>query len=238
MGNTWFRFKQFRIDQHLAAMKVTTDGCLFGAWVSMMLKTSHQRKLLDIGTGTGLLSLMIGQQHDLQIDAVELDPQAVLQARENIMASPWPDKIHVIEGDARAIQYKQKYDVIISNPPFYERQLASPDPARRLAHHSDEMALNDLLAIVDRTLSEDGSCWLLLPFSRKDDVLKVIAEHHLFAEELVIVRPSPLHPPFRIMMKATRVVEILKTTENSIREADHSYSSWFSNLLEPYYLER
>ncbi|HEX5652644.1 MAG TPA: methyltransferase, partial [Chitinophagaceae bacterium] len=130
MANSWFRFKQFTIHQDRCAMKVTTDACLFGAWVTEQILNADKltpiteaRKILDIGTGSGLLALMLAQQTAHSIDALEIDQQAFEQARENIQASSWPDSIAMIHADARTFQPEFHYDIIISNPPFYEKEL-------------------------------------------------------------------------------------------------------------------
>src|SRR5882724_8546870 len=123
MANTYFQFKQFTIHQDRCAMKVTTDACLFGAWATVGIRklAPEAKTILDIGSGTGLLSLMIAQQCDVLIDAVEIDKAAAAQAKENSTASPWKEKIMVIEGDIRYMaRYPiNRYDIVICNPPFY-----------------------------------------------------------------------------------------------------------------------
>jgi len=141
MANPFFQFKQFIVYHDRCAMKVTTDSCVFGAWVAGDM-AREERKIttaLDIGSGTGLLSLMIAQKNDLDIDAVEIDKEASLQSQENIAASPWKDRIQVENEDARQFRGVSKYDCIVSNPPFYENELTSERKTKNIAHHSEEL---------------------------------------------------------------------------------------------------
>jgi tRNA1Val (adenine37-N6)-methyltransferase len=121
VANNYFQFKQFTIHQDRCAMKVTTDGCLFGAWIAKQVDGNKLAvdNILDIGTGTGLLSLMIAQQSPAKIDAIEIDKETYEQAKENVAASPWAERINIIHGDAKQLPASQQYDVIVSNPPFY-----------------------------------------------------------------------------------------------------------------------
>ncbi|MDP4263910.1 MAG: methyltransferase, partial [Bacteroidota bacterium] len=137
MANNYFQFKQFIIHQDRCAMKVTTDACLFGAWAAKRIRNSGDRTLnmLDIGTGTGLLSLMIAQQCDALIDAIEIDKVAAGQAEENVTSSPWKEKIRITQGDIKyfAKSSSSRYDIVICNPPFYENELVSPSHEKNIA---------------------------------------------------------------------------------------------------------
>ena len=144
MANSYFQFKQFTIRQDRCAMKVTTDGCLFGAWAAEKINSvTHPdyfgkelviNSCIDIGTGTGLLALMMAQQSKLFIDTIEIDKDAFEQASENIAASPWAGRIKIIHRDAKGFTSQNKYNVIISNPPFYEKELKGQDAKKNLAH--------------------------------------------------------------------------------------------------------
>src|SRR5262245_3491214 len=131
MANNYFQFKQFTIHQDRCAMKVTTDSCLFGAWVASRESAARsspgtRRRILDIGGGTGLLALMLAQRTNAFIDSIEIDKDAFQQAEENVKASPWSDRISLYHGDAREFSFQHKYQTIICNPPFYEKELKSP----------------------------------------------------------------------------------------------------------------
>jgi len=124
-------------------MKVTTDACLFGSLLPTSSRGGGIRNVLDIGTGTGLLSLMYAQKnHNARIDAIEIDEDAYQQAKENITASPWADRIEIFRGDAKEFNFPIQYDIIISNPPFYEKELMSDDAKKNIASHNEGLLLN------------------------------------------------------------------------------------------------
>src|SRR4051812_24083842 len=117
MSNNYFQFKEFVIQQEHCAMKVCTDSCLFGAWASAW--ANNKKRILDIGAGTGLLMLMLAQNSSAIIDGIEIEPGCYRQLSTNVTSSPWADRLHAIENDVRQFQFKEKYDFIISNPPFF-----------------------------------------------------------------------------------------------------------------------
>ena len=215
-------------------MKVTTDACLFGAWVAEHCNETI-RTLLDIGTGTGLLSLMIAQKNGCDIDAVEIDRQAAAEAKENIAASPWMKRISVIEADISSLSLK-KYDAVVSNPPFYEDDLKGPSEAKNIAHHSEDLKLSELVRIIKRSLDENGTFFLLLPFKRKDEILLMMEETGLFLHELVQVSHSPRHPASRIMIKGGNNKKASEESNIYIKNEEGEYSAEFVSLLKEYYL--
>jgi tRNA1Val (adenine37-N6)-methyltransferase len=180
MANTHFQFKQFIVHQDKAAMKVTTDSCLFGGWVAEELSAEKDegKNILDIGTGTGLLSLMLAQKTSGDIDALEIDKEAYEQAIANVSSSPWKERIRVMLQDASSFLSKKKYNTIISNPPFYENELKSPDSKRNIAHHSG-LSLNHLLSVVKENLEERGTFYLLLPYKRIEEFEGQVKEYYL-----------------------------------------------------------
>ncbi|MDF2380777.1 methyltransferase [Nostoc ellipsosporum NOK] len=238
MPNNYFRFKQFTIHQEHCAMKVTTEACLFGAWVSDYLKTDHSpENILDIGAGTGLLSLMLAQQHPANITAVELDNGAALQCQQNFMGSPWAERMNTQQGDIRTFSFHQSFDVIVSNPPFYENDLSSPVKGRQLAHHSAELSLKELMGRVKSLLTYEGKFFILLPYKRKEDLYSLAKDNGLHICHQCIVRNSPRHSWLRFMAVLSPAVTILATEEVvSIRDEENNYTQAFTDLLRPYYL--
>ncbi|GAB3829395.1 methyltransferase [Pontibacter rugosus] len=161
MRNSYFQFKQFRVEQEKCAMKVCTDSCVFGAYVEV----AEAERILDIGAGTGLLSLMVAQRSKAVIDAVEINPEAQLQAQENFNSSPWAERLllHPMSLQEFSKQKPPTYDVILSNPPFFLSSLKSPDAARNTAKHTGELLFEDIISFAQQHLAMQGSLYLLLP---------------------------------------------------------------------------
>jgi tRNA1Val (adenine37-N6)-methyltransferase len=229
-------------------MKVTTDACLFGAWAAKEVKIKNTRvservlldkNALDIGTGTGLLSLMFAQKNATDIDAIEIDEDALEQAKENAAASPFAEQLNVIHGDVKTFSFSKKYDLIISNPPFYEQEITSRDQRRNLAHHHSGLLLEDLLTIIKNNLAAEGSFYLLLPYKRTGGIRKALFEKDLSIVKLILVRQSTKHDYFRIMLagklkdeeEAETIIE-----EISIWDDKQQYTEEFKELLKDYYL--
>ncbi|RPD51466.1 tRNA1(Val) (adenine(37)-N6)-methyltransferase [Paracnuella aquatica] len=237
MANSYFRFKQFTINQDRCAMKVTTDGCLFGAWVASQLKDIPATNGLDIGAGTGLLSLMVAQQTALHLDAVEIDAAAATQAAQNFAESPWANRLQVQQTDIRQFIPSKQYDVICSNPPFYENELASPKTGRSIAHHGSGLRLLELLAQVNRLLADDGTAYLLFTAKRDADLGAALAAAGLFVQQKIVVHPSETHPSFRLML-AVKKNSVEQTAEQTvyIKDKEGYYTPAATSLLQDYYL--
>jgi tRNA1Val (adenine37-N6)-methyltransferase len=240
MPNDYFQFKEFLIRQDQCAMKVTTDGCLFGAWVAEQLhpaiKDGDQLRLLDIGTGTGLLSLMIAQRTNVLIDAIDIDDQAVSQAKNNVENSRWPGRVEVKLMDARKMSESSTYDFIVSNPPFYENDLQSPDDRRRIAHHDSGLGLQELFQVIVKHLSAEGQFFLLLPFKRWKEIETALARWELSMENIVAVRATSRHQPMRFMLRGVKTKVIEPVREEIIIKDGDTYTNRFVELLKYYYL--
>lgn len=215
-------------------MKVTTDACLFGAWCASEIQKLNCSQILDIGTGTGLLALMLAQKNTGRIDAVELDEMAFRQASENISSSPWKDSISIYHSDI--LGHKGEYDCIISNPPFYENDLPSPESKNNLAHHSTRLTLLELIKYSCQTLTDEGYFFLLLPHKRFAAVEELLAEQNLFLHKTLIVKQTTVHSPFRVMIMAGKYKKDLPGTELLSIKDGEVYSKSFSDLLKDYYL--
>jgi tRNA1Val (adenine37-N6)-methyltransferase len=167
MGNPYFHFKQFTIYHDRCAMKVGTDGVLLGAWVDL----SNVQRALDIGTGSGLIAMMMAQRAEASIDAIEIDPEAADQARSNVQNGPWPTRIHVHQTSLQSFveSIDTTYDLLISNPPFF-RASTRPHQARRgQARHDDSLPPDDLLHAAEKCLHETGSLAVIYPVSEAQD---------------------------------------------------------------------
>lgn len=223
-------------------MKVTTDGCLFGAWAAERIGRQELGvgNILDIGTGTGLLALMFAQKNqNAFIDAIEIDKDAAEQAAENIAASPWSDRINIIHADARNYFFSHQYDIIISNPPFYENELKADDKKRNIAQHGDELSLTELLLVIKNNLSPLGSFYLLLPYKRSEEIKYLLLENDLTVLNIVFVKQSVQHGYFRMMLAGklkTGGTNEAAINEIAIWDEKQQYTDTFINLLKDYYL--
>lgn len=244
MPNPYFQFKHFTLYQDQCAMKVTTDGCLFGAWCAEEIsgftnqtpsKPNRNTTILDIGTGTGLLSLMIAQKNEVRIDAIEIEPQAAKQAQNNCEASPFNGQIRVLEKDLLKLD-NGPYDCIVSNPPFYENELQSGSSQKNIAHHSHQLSWKELFAAINKLLAADGVFFLLLPFKRSKELPSYLQAENLHANKIVTVQQSVHHAPFRILVKGSRSQLLIKEEQLAIWNENRQYTPEFTRLLKDYYL--
>lgn len=222
-------------------MKVTTDACLFGAIVADEITAQNKfLHALDIGAGTGLLSLMMAQTSpSLKIKALELDLEAAGQASENIFISPWRDRIELLNGDLLHYKPGLLFDLIISNPPFYENEMSSPDEKINMARHNPDLPLTKLFSHIRELLNEQGEFWVLLPYKRNNEIRQLLHENEFFAKKIIMVRNSAKHDYFRIILNIKKqTVQLPETVleEFSIYDSNGDYTSAFASLLAPYYL--
>lgn len=219
-------------------MKVCTDACLFGAWVTSELAGRAYTNALDIGTGTGLLSLMLAQANEkMLINAVELDKAAAQQATDNFNASPFLNRLKVQQKDIREVKEKN-YDLIISNPPFYEKDLKSEDDGKNAAKHDTQLTLAALIGKINDLLAEDGIAALLLPYHRLSDCESLLRQYEFHIHKKLLVHQSAKHAaPFRVCWIFARSNKPMETNSISIKDAEQQYTQDFVRLLKPYYLK-
>jgi tRNA1Val (adenine37-N6)-methyltransferase len=236
--NSYFKFKQFTIQQDKCAMKVCTDACLFGAWVANYLFTQkiNPTTILDIGTGTGLLSLMLAQKTDTAITAVEIDENAYIQAKENIEASVFKNKITIHVADITKQIFQNKFDTIICNPPFFEDQLKTNNTARNAAMHATTLSYEALAKAINNNLTKNGIAFLLIPYYAVAQFEKILAIENLFVQNTVAIKHSSTDPFFRAFLKVGKVSNDKSTEDISIKEIDGKYTENFIELLRDYYL--
>ncbi len=219
-------------------MKVCTDACLFGAWVAHFFEENkiQANKLMDIGCGTGLLSLMLAQKTKSIIDALEIDADAYLQATENIEASIFKNNIHTFHGPVELFAAHSKYDFIICNPPFYENQLKSNNKNRNAAMHEATLDLETLYNCIENNLSINGNVAILLPFDRMLIFEEILSSNGFFVNQKANVKHSPNHPYFRSMIIASKIKDANLATEICIKNATAQYTPEFIGLLKDFYL--
>lgn len=217
-------------------MKVTTDACLFGALLPDAQPTNN---VLDIGTGTGLLSLMYAQRFpDASITAIEIEPNAAAQANNNIKNSPFFSKISLYLQDVLTYFPLQKFSVVFCNPPFHTKQLASPNFAKNVAHHQAGLTLPQLFEKANQLLLPEGELMLLLPFYRKNEAIQLGSQFGFSLTNLISFRHSANHAPNRFVgtwqLGTTGIATA--TSEIIFKNEDQTYSDNFKRLLSPFYL--
>lgn len=236
MANDYFKFKQFTIYQNKCAMKVGTDGVLLGAWVDI----KNAAKVLDIGTGTGLIALMLAQRSNAIIDAVEIDTNACMQAQENVNQSAWADRINIIHQSFQDFlkETETKYDLIVSNPPYFQNSLTAPRENRAKARHNTELQLTDILNGTLSCLSELGTLSLILPYVEGNLFIAKAAEQGLYCVRKTNVLHKPGRKPKRLLLEFKKIKKPF-TEQQLIVELNkrHEYSDDYKNLTKDFYLK-
>ena len=234
MPNPFFSFKQFTVYHDRCAMKVGTDGVLLGAWTDL----SHSHRILDIGTGTGLIALMMAQRSpEAQITAIDLDAEAVSQARDNIQHSPWKDRIEALLQDVCTYSIDKKFDTIVSNPPYFIDSLKCPDNQRNTARHTDTLDARRLLEKAAELLTSDGRFSLILPADQTDDLFRMAEALGLYPSRWTKVITRPGLPPKRSLIEFQKKVQPIQTSELVIELERHVYSEEYIALTREYYLK-
>jgi tRNA1Val (adenine37-N6)-methyltransferase len=238
MANTWFQFKQFTVHQEKAAMKVTTDACLFGAMLKRFQSEGEGVRFLDVGTGTGLLSLMSAQMNPAaSIIGVEIDEETAKEAAQNVANSPFQGQITILHRDVSDYNPQFKFDYIFSNPPFHEAQLTSPNEKKNIAHHEGGLSLNKLVPLLKKLLMTPfGSASLLVPYYREEELIYLCNTEKLFPSFIARVKQSPKHSYLRSMVHIGQKKMAALHTEITIRDEKNHYTPEFMGLLRPYYL--
>jgi tRNA1Val (adenine37-N6)-methyltransferase len=237
MSNNWFQFRQFMIQQEHAAMKVGTDGVLLGAWASLPGPGS---RVLDIGTGTGLIALMMAQRtSDAEIDALEIDPLSAMQANENFRNSPWKQRIACILSSFQDYYPRcgSRYDLVICNPPFFSGSSKTPSREKNLARHDDSLGLGDLFKGSVTLMKEKGIISLVMPYDKQEPALELAEKHRLYCNRLTRVQPAPGKPIKRVLMEFSFVPGSCREDDLTIETGSrHAYSDKFKALVGDFYL--
>lgn len=217
-------------------MKVGTDGVILGAWAN----TENRKKILDIGTGTGLIALMLAQRSIAQIEAIDIDGDAVLQALENIKNSPWYERINVFKTALQDFGLNEdiKYDLIVSNPPYFNNSLKAPNANRTIARHTASLTHIDLLEHSKRLLSDNGIICLILPVNEGLQIIDFGLNNGLFCNKMVYVHPKPNPKPIRLLIELSKIKKdtIIETLEIETNTR-HEYNADFVKLVKDFYLK-
>lgn len=234
MPNQYFRFKQFAIRQENSAMKVGTDGVLLGAWANIC----EAKRILDVGTGTGLIALMMAQRSNAIVDAVEIDEPSANQAKENVKSSRWSDRVTVYQEAFQDFAKKstQKYDLIVSNPPYFMQSLKSPEVARTVARHTDQLPYSDLLDGISKLLVKGGRFAGIFPYVEGNVFVAEASVYGLYCNKRVSVLGKTQGAIKRIMLEFSQERLPLVQERLAIRDIDSEYTTEYINLTKDFYL--
>ena len=245
MGSPNFRFKQFTVWHDRCAMKVGTDGVLLGAWCPLATTTSEgEYKVLDIGTGSGLIALMLAQRATsiddtpIVIDTIDIDAGAAEQAKFNFEQSPWSKLLRIYQSSLQEWQSEKEYDLIVSNPPYFQSSLKNPDAQRATARHTDSLSYSELIAHSERLLRRNGTLALVLPIEAEEEILSLAAAAGLSPTAITYVHTKPGKPVKRILMALTKGDADGEVDGNHfyIESADSPRSEEYKKLTEEFYL--
>ncbi|MBK7628876.1 MAG: methyltransferase [Bacteroidales bacterium] len=235
MANSHFTFKEFTIFQEKAAFKVGTDGVLLGAVADAI----NRKYILDIGTGTGLITIMLAQRCEAEIVSIEPDYESFLQAEENVAKCKWRSRIKLINCDLQSFNPEErKFDLIVSNPPFFSDSLKNPDPRKSSARHNDSLSSADLLNGVAKLLNDGGIFQLIMPYVEGTIFIAEAQQYGLYCNKILKIKPLPTSDVRRLIMTFSR--ERLKLTEKILtieRGERHEFTDDYKALTKDFYLK-
>ncbi len=233
-----FHFKEFSVLQDKAAMKIGTDAVLLGAWCPV---NNNPFSVLDIGAGTGILSLMLAQRTNAQqIDSLEIDDEAYQQCVENFENSKWNDRLFCYHAglDEFIEEPEDTYDIIISNPPFYSENYKTQNSQRDLARFKDALPFEDLVKAADLLLSENGIFAVIIPYKEEEKFINLCAKAELYPIKITRVKGTPTSEIKRSLLAFTRLkLSILQVEELIIETSRHNYTNQYINLTKDFYLK-
>ena len=235
MPKPFFRFKQFTVYHDRCAMKVGTDGVLLGAWTDV----NDASSILDIGTGTGIIALMLAQRSTAAvIKGVDIDGDAVEQAQENVSHTPWADRIVIEQADACRLPETEtvRYDVVVSNPPYFTETMKCPDNRRHAARHTDTLTFDKLLHAASQLMHEKGRFCVVLPASAEGSFVTEAALHHLYPCRRTAVQTKAGVPPKRVLLEFRREITRCQSDTLTIEDTPGTYSAQYRALTGDFYL--
>lgn len=239
--STGFQFKQFFVNHDRCAMKVGTDGVLLGSWCPTPQSKMQDAKckILDVGTGSGLIALMLAQRFtDAQIDAIDIDADACTQAAGNFASSPWADRLHATHCSLQDWQMVngKLYDLIISNPPYFVDSLKNPDAARSTARHNDTLPFGELVTISAKLLAPDGTLAIIVPAEVEELLQDLAAAHQLQCSQRCYVHPKPGRPAKRVLLAWQRSSSEIRTEHLILENEQGGRSEAYRQLTRDFYL--
>jgi tRNA1Val (adenine37-N6)-methyltransferase len=255
MSSPNFRFKHFTVWHDRCAMKVGTDGVLLGAWCPLAIaknqssRTNRPHRVLDIGTGSGLIALMLAQRFSstsllantpspiAYIDAIDIDANAVAQAQDNFAHSPWENMLHAHHSTLQDWQ-AEGYDLIVSNPPYFQASLKNPNQQRATARHTDSLSYEELIAHAARLLNDSGVLALILPIEAENEIWALANHHELYPTHITHIHSKPNKPAKRLLIAFTHKKSSEKTTIRTfyIESESAPRSQEYQDLTRDFYL--
>lgn len=239
MGTGSFKFKQFEVWHDKCGLKVGTDGVLLGAW-TLPTSTKPRLRMLDVGTGSGLIALMLAQRFgDAHVTAVDIDRSAVSQAKDNVDSSRFSSRIEVVHGDFQkfaSLKEEACYDLVVSNPPFHVEDTLSPDSKKNTAKHSDSLPFQSLIEGAAHLLSKDGTLSVIIPYTAANDFIGLSAVCGLYLSRRCDVRGNERKPFKRSLLSFCRHIGDTERTELILRGSDNKYTDAYSALTCDFYL--
>jgi tRNA1Val (adenine37-N6)-methyltransferase len=233
MPNDIFRFKQFTVEQKNAPFRVGTDACLLGAWANIQ----DVETCLEVGFGTGVITLMLAQRGVKKITAVEINPTAFKTGKCNFEKAPFNCQINAVCTDFLTFDSPEKFDLIICNPPFFTNATKTTDELLNIARHDDTLPLPLLIEKAGQLLSGNGKIAMVLPFDKLDFTIKTAEKNRLYVHKINFVRPTPSKPPKRILIEIQPIEnKNIRKEELIIEFAPLQYTPEFKKLLQPFYL--
>jgi tRNA1Val (adenine37-N6)-methyltransferase len=235
MPNNYFIFKQFTINQDRCAFKVGTDGVLLGAWADV----TGARKILDIGTGTGLIALMLAQRSDAEIIAIEPDRQSFEQACMNTGHSRWAERIHVINSDLQGYDPGEtRFDLIVTNPPYFTGSLKNPDKPKAAARHDVSLNYNELSDGIIRLMEENGRFVIILPFNEGNIFTIKAREYGLVCNKILKIKPLPSSSVKRLILTFSKYKHDMGEEDLIIENGRrHEFTEDYKSLTGDFYLD-
>lgn len=228
-----FRFKQFKIKHSKDLMKVGTDGVLLGAYVN----PTNANNILDIGTGTGLIALMLAQKSEATITAIDINPHSYKIAYENFFNSPWNDNLNIQITSLREFVPEQKFDLIVSNPPFFSTDIKAPNKNRAIARHTIELLPTDIIQFCSINLTKDGKCYVIYPVYVAEKFVQKAQEAGLFAKVTLNIKSNYSSNVIRqIVCLTLNYFDCVSETICIEKITRHDYSPEYKSLTKEYYL--
>lgn len=234
MRNPYFQFKQFLLQHSDQGLKTTTEACIFGAWVRVY---PTEQRLLDIGSGTGILSLMVAQRCEAYIDAVEINAEMYELTQQNFSTSPWNNRLKVFQTPIQQFNPEKKYDLIFSNPPFFKNHLVGSSKVKNTALHESELSQEELLKVVINLLSDHGRFAVMYPPWEAGKLASLFEANGFQCNEQLAFKDTPDKPLLRTIQVFSRYKAIKKEETLIIKNKAGLYTPEFRKLLSRYYLD-